>query len=116
MSNSFKWFLVAASAILCILIIWTYTANTIEESSFYEVIVRGRIKVIVSVEPDDIEAIIYLNGIEKGNTTPLLLKVAPNSYIIRVEAEGYKSAEEEVLVKTLRTTEVNFKLEKLSNI
>ncbi|MFA6391800.1 MAG: PEGA domain-containing protein [Patescibacteria group bacterium] len=111
MSNAFKWFLVVASSVLCVMIIWIYKVNTVEESSFYEVIVRGRIVVAISVEPDDVDAVIYLDGEEVGNTTPLMLKVAPDIYTISVIAEGYKPAEQEIIVKTLRTTEVNFKLE-----
>jgi hypothetical protein len=111
MSNNFKWFIVFAASALCILIIWIYKVNTVEESSFYEVIVRGRIKVEISVEPDDVEAVIYMDGEMVGNTTPLLIKVAPDSYLIRVEAVGYQPSEQEVIVKTLRTTEVNFKLQ-----
>lgn len=113
MSDNFKWFIVIAAAVLCIMIIWIYKVNTVEESSFYEVIVRGRIKVAISVEPDDIDAVVYMDGEEVGDTTPLLIKVAPDSYLIRVEADGYESAEQEVIVKTLRTTEVNFKLQPL---
>jgi hypothetical protein len=111
MSNAFKWFLVAASSVLCIMIIWIYKVNTVEESSFYQVIVRGRIVIAISVEPSDVDAIIYLDDEKVGNTTPLILKVAPDIYNIRVEAVGFKPAEQEVIVKTLRTTEVNFKLE-----
>lgn len=108
MSNWFKWFLVAAVAILCGMIIWIYKVNTVEESSFYQVIVRGRILVAISVEPEDIDPVIYLDGEVVGNSTPLMLKVAPDSYLIRVEAEGYQASEQQVIVKTLRTTEVNF--------
>ncbi|MFA6525281.1 MAG: PEGA domain-containing protein [Patescibacteria group bacterium] len=111
MTNGFKWFLVVAVAVLCAMIIWIYKVNTVEESSFYQVIVRGRILVEISVEPDNIDPIIYLDGEEVGNSTPLMLKVAPDSYLIRVEAKGYKTAEQQVIVKTLRTTEVNFKLD-----
>ncbi|MBU0613013.1 PEGA domain-containing protein [Patescibacteria group bacterium] len=113
MTNNFKWFLVVAASVLCIMIIWIYKVNTVEESSFYQVIVRGRIKVEISVEPEDVKPVIYMDSEKVGNTTPLLLKVAPDNYLIRVEAEGYESAEQEVIVKTLRTTEVNFKLQSL---
>jgi hypothetical protein len=113
MTYRFKWFLVVATAVLCGMIIWIYKVNTVEESSFYQVIVRGRIRVEISVEPDDIDPVIYLDGEIVGNTAPLMLKVAPDSYLIRVEAEGYQSSEQQVIVKTLRTTEINFVLDPL---
>lgn len=111
MSNFMRWFLFIAITVFAMIIIWIYRTNTIEESSFIEVIQRGRIKVSVTSEPEGIKAKILVDGEDTGRVTPALLKLPPDSYLIRLEAEGYKPAEEEIIVKTLRTEKVNFILE-----
>lgn len=113
MSNFMRWFIFVSFAVLMMMVIWIYRTNTIEESSIIEVIQRGRIKVSVTAEPEKIEAKILLNGKDTGKVTPAVLKLPPDSYLIRLEAEGYKPAEEEVIVKTLRTEKVNFVLKPL---
>ncbi|PIS42276.1 MAG: hypothetical protein COT24_04410 [Candidatus Kerfeldbacteria bacterium CG08_land_8_20_14_0_20_40_16] len=113
MSLFMRWFIFISFTLLMIGVIWIYRTNTIEESSFVEVIIRGRIRVSVTVEPPDVAAKIFLNGEDTGRTTPTVIKVNPGTYMIRVEAEGYKPAEDEVIVKTLRVTPVNFSLEPL---
>lgn len=113
MSYQLKWFLVVSFTIFCIMIIWIYQQNTIEEASIPEVIVRGRLYVSVTTEPADLKAKVFIDGEDTNKTTPLLLKLFPGHYLIRVEAEGYKTAEQNVIVKTLRTIKVNFKLEPL---
>lgn len=113
MSNFLRWFIFIAFVVFCIGFLWIYKTNTVEQSSVVEVLVRGRIYVSVTTEPPDVEAEIFFNGEDTGQTAPAVLKVAPGSYLIRVETEGYKPAEEEVIVKTLKTTAVNFVLQPL---
>lgn len=113
MSNFLRWFIFIAFVLICIGFIWIYKTNTVEQSSVVEVLVRGRIYVSVTTEPADVEAKIFLNGEDTSRTAPAVLKVPPGSYVIRVEADGYQPTEEEVIVKTLRTTPVNFVLQPL---
>ena len=113
MSIFLRWFIFVSFTLFCIGIIWIYRNNTIEEATIVEVVARGRIKVSVTAEPSDVEAKIFLNDQDTGKVTPTFLKVAPSNYTIRLEAEGYKTTEKEVIVKTLRTTDVNFVLEPL---
>lgn len=113
MSLFTRWFIFVSFTLLAIGAIWIYRTNTIEESSFVEVVVRGRIRVSVTVEPENAQAKIFLDGEDTEEVAPAVLKVAPGTYNIRVEAEGYKPAENEVIVKTLRVTPTSFTLEPL---
>jgi len=108
-----RWFIFISFTLLMIGVIWIYRTNSVEESSFVEVIARGRLKISVTVEPQNVAAKVFINGEDTGKTTPAVLKIDPGMYLVRVEAEGYKPAEDEEIVKTLRVTRVNFTLEPL---